>query len=329
MRPPNARHPRAVHVLLSLAVSASAQAFATTGLLVVESDIVLMEDHSGHVVFSADGVTLDCAGFGVRGMGIGTGILVEARTQVTVANCSVTNFETGIALAASTSSTLISNTAVSNSTWGFLLNGATGNRITGNSAVRNGSASSPGAGVGLLHSDDNVISGNTSRGNFAGIALESSRRTTVAGNLVSGNDNGEGISLRSCEDFILEGNVVTNNSNGGIALYGSSNGLLVDNISNGNLQGFKIYLASNGNRFSGNTAQRNDFYGFEMGNSHGNTLESNRANGNDYIGIGLFSATANVIRDNQACRNTLLDAIQHDGSGNSFIDNRFCTSSGI
>jgi hypothetical protein len=99
--------------VIALVIAVDPPAPATTGTMVITTDTTLTEDHDAGSVdvgieFAADDVTLDCAGYTVSGGGIGSGILIEGHTGVTVKNCLVTAFSSGIVIGGS-SKTLRAN----------------------------------------------------------------------------------------------------------------------------------------------------------------------------------------------------------------------------
>ncbi len=234
----------------------------TTGEMVVARDTTLVQDHVGTVVIAADDVTLDCAGHRITGTGTaedgsdGTGVLVDSRTGVTVENCHVTNFSTGLIVADSTATvlrdnsasgnrqgfevarstaTLTDNVANDNASWGFFLSGDNdGTKLTGNAARLNG---------------------------FIGYVLDNSSGNELDANRASQN----GWDSTFFTDFQLsgsDGNYLSNNVTsgpGGFRLGGSDNNSFTDNTAN---RGLFWLNRSSGNTFTGNTATDNEEIGF-------------------------------------------------------------------
>lgn len=93
---------------LAAALPSSAQAAACP--TPITTGTVLTADCDGSIDITADGVTLDCAGYTITGAGAGSGILLDGRTGVTVKNCNVTGFSFGIVLQDSSGNTLSDNT---------------------------------------------------------------------------------------------------------------------------------------------------------------------------------------------------------------------------
>lgn len=106
-------------------------------------------------------VTLDCAGHALVGADHGAqeGIIVDG-TGVTVQNCTVSGFRSGIRLRGGGGSVVSGNDVVGNTHYGIELAVAT----TGNQIVDNLVADSGDEGIHVgSHADDNVIAGNDIR----------------------------------------------------------------------------------------------------------------------------------------------------------------------
>jgi hypothetical protein len=102
---------------------------------------------------SADGATLDCGGAKLIGDGAGIGILSSATSHVTITNCYVQGYATGIAVNDVQHGTLF-QTALFSNTVGMQLDEVTAMRITQNYAWGNGS------GIHLAGASDTEISQN-------------------------------------------------------------------------------------------------------------------------------------------------------------------------
>ena len=81
---------------------------------IVTATCTLTVDLTDSVVMAADGMTLDCDGHSITGVGGDVGIELSGRTGVVITNCTVTNFDDGISLTNSDGNTLINNTASGN-----------------------------------------------------------------------------------------------------------------------------------------------------------------------------------------------------------------------
>jgi parallel beta-helix repeat protein len=135
------------------------------------------------------GITLNCAGHTISGSG-DFGILLFGVSKVTVENCKVTGFLTGIAVEDGSSNTLTKNTANNNKEVsgsggdGFFLYDASSTTLSGNTANSNTVF-----GFELYDSSGNTLSGNTANSNGVdGFSLlRSSKSNTLTGNTANNN----------------------------------------------------------------------------------------------------------------------------------------------
>jgi parallel beta-helix repeat protein len=217
----------------------TAQAFATTGTLVVSSDTTLTEDHHGAVWFAADSVTLDCAGHSVIGPAAApspnVGIGAFGRSGVGVRNCRVDGFGHGISLSGVTSFSLVGNTSANSEKVGIALYDASAGLV-----VRNAVTDSGWWGISAQNVHDVQFVGNRSASNgYDGFAVHTPwpqvRYTTgirFVGNVSSGN-GWDGFRLDELADgSTLFGNVADGNVHG--FMIGSSNNTLATNVATGN-----------------------------------------------------------------------------------------------
>ena len=131
--------------------------------------------HSGQngLNIGADNIVLNCAGQTITGLNSETGIYLSGRTGVTVKNCIIKNFATGITLDSSNHNTLFNNTlkdilGVVGGTGATGAAGATGvdnlsgNGVAGGNGADGGAGETGGNGIGinLLSSTGNNLSSN-------------------------------------------------------------------------------------------------------------------------------------------------------------------------
>ncbi len=220
---------------------ASAQAAALSCGSSVSGDpgdiVTLAQDLTGcpgnGLVIGSDNIILDCDGHSISGSGafFTNGVLLSSRSNVTVMNCKVSNFNNGIVLASYSNSNRIVNNTV------------TGNRLYGIYLVSNPSG--------------NIISGNVLANNYGGVSVYFANNNSVLGNNVTDNVNGIAVYFRSSGN-ILEGNKALRNSNAGIYLdpYVSGNTLtanfLCTNVA------YDILSQNSSNYGSGNTCDKPD-----------------------------------------------------------------------
>jgi len=235
-------------------------AFATTGTRIITTNTVLTEDHIGKIVINADGVTLNCKDYKVKGTGTGYGIDVVGRSGVSVTHCHTENFGVG-----------------------FRLQDSYNSDLTENSSTRNASTS---GGFYVKSSHDILISKNTSFGNIRGrgFAVRNSRDLTLSKN--DAHNNGfRGIDVGESTDIFIEKNTVTDNGSAGVVLYNCSRITVEKNtIENSAYQGFYLLNVKN-SRFEKNKANKNNTYGFDVSGGSNNLFDKNTAKNNGSLDL--------------------------------------------
>lgn len=170
----------------------------------------------GVIIINASNVVLDCNGAIINGTMTGSdyGIYSRDYDNVTIKNCNVMNYLTGIELEMSSDSTITHNNLSFNR-----------------------------YGIYLFYSDDSMVTNNNANSNkYKGIGLASSSNNLVTNN--NANANGDGIFLGSfSQNNKIAGNNASSNKQAGIYIYGdSSSNKFSNNRMNNNLYG--IYLGS-------------------------------------------------------------------------------------
>jgi parallel beta-helix repeat protein len=181
-------------------------------------------------------------------------------------------------------SVVLGNSLSHNSWDGLVLIGSPGSRIAGNQLDANGNN-----GTEVNGGSDSVsIIANSADDNQAfGFVLGSARQALVVGNSARGNDTG--VLLFDLHDSLIAWNSLTRNR-AGLELNGGQFG-------------------SDGNRLTGNTANRNDETGIGVvGGANANVVSGNTANANegtngDGGGIYVRASTGNQLSGNVANAN--------------------------
>lgn len=200
---------------------------------------------NGSIIVERDSVVVDGAGFTLQGTGADNskGIYVEYRSNITIRNLQITDFDYGIRFLEASNNTITGNhitiTNFKEDPWikfGILLGHSSKNSIIGNNITNYE------WGIGVTHSDNNTISKNKITNNFRGLDFTASENNTVTGNYIANNT--DGIALENMYNSIVE-NTITNNSDIGIFLNGAGyNNIIGNNITNNRL-GISVSICYN------------------------------------------------------------------------------------
>ncbi|MBN1875336.1 MAG: right-handed parallel beta-helix repeat-containing protein [Anaerolineae bacterium] len=139
-------------------------------------------------------ITLDCNGATLNGTGTGYGIYVpDSLSNITIQNCTVTNYR-----------------------YGIYINGASNIVLTGNTLRANQ------YGIVLGATDTNTVTHNTASTNQeAGIYVEGTTGNTIADNTFNSNGN-LGIFLHTSPNNIISNNQICHNTSADINVYDST-----------------------------------------------------------------------------------------------------------
>ncbi|RLI39344.1 hypothetical protein DRO69_14390, partial [Candidatus Bathyarchaeota archaeon] len=164
------------------------------------------------IVVERDNIVIDGAGYTLQGTGIGTGIVLSGRTNVTVQNTQIKNFYYGIRLDDSNNNSISGNN-IANNDDGIHLSLSSNNSICGNNITAN-----EGYGIWLGWSSNNSICGNTFTND--GLYIYSSYQNVVEDNTVNGKPL-----------VYLEGASDTSVMEAGQVILVSCNSIRVENLS--------------------------------------------------------------------------------------------------
>lgn len=171
---------------------------------------------TGNITSDSDGIivqrnnmTLDGAGFWVQG--IGTGISLLGRNNVTVKNAQIKGFSLGVLLDSCQNVIVFGNNVTENGGYGIYLSGSSSNNVSQNRVIRYSDV-----GISLnYYSHSNSIVGNfvvedVYGGTATGMRVSSSDHNTLVGNTVS--NNWIGIELGWClNTFLRDNSVISDN----------------------------------------------------------------------------------------------------------------------
>jgi len=155
----------------------------------------------------ADGITLDCEGHNIDGIDsiFNSGIFFQNRNNITIKNCFVSDWGSGIHMLYSNNSMISNNIANSNFRGIALWHSSSNNTLFNNIANSNY------YGINLTSSNNNTIFNNTANSNEYGIFLWNySSNNTIFNN--TANENGEGIEIfYSSNNNVINENIVCEN----------------------------------------------------------------------------------------------------------------------
>ncbi|HXZ89845.1 MAG TPA: right-handed parallel beta-helix repeat-containing protein [Candidatus Dormibacteraeota bacterium] len=149
--------------------------------------------------------------------------------------------------------------------------------------------------------------------------------TTLTANIGPCSGNGliigaNGITLNCAGHTIT---ATTGNTNEGITVKGQTK-VTVENCKvTGFYVGIDLYFSSTSNTLTGNTANKNAYYGFSLSgsSSSNNILTRNTANNNAYYGFYLSGSSNNILTKNTANGNTLIGFSLSFSSSNTLSGN--------
>jgi parallel beta-helix repeat protein len=297
----------------------------------------LTQDVGESIQIDSDGVTLDCAGYTVAGIGTGYGILISGKTNVAIENCAVRNFSYGIYLDSSNYNNLTNNNASSNSGNGINLYSSNYNTITNNNAssnfwfgidlhssnyntlTNNNASSNSHSGIFISSSSNNTLTSNIASGNFwLGIVFQYSTNNTLTNDIANSNYFGTGFEHSS--NNMLTGNTASGNSYGIFLDSSSNNNFTENNASYNGENGIYVYASNNTTVSGGNASYNNNGIFFDQ--SFNNTIASNYALNNTNDGIKLVVSNYSNISFNTPRFNTV--GIHVTSSSNFTIANNTC-----
>lgn len=318
----------------------------------IYEDTTLTEDHLGGIAIKEPNVTLDCDGFSIIENHVseeGVGVLIEGLTGVSVKNCTVEGFDTGVHIAAS-SDIDVKNTISLSNVYGFFVGGFhpdfpwyESHHVTLMNNTASGATIFEGIGFLVEGGHDITLKNNLSTGNWDnGFRV----RGPANGNLLVNNraesngshgfevhgyfDEGTGTAYEAT-DNVLRGNIAVGNGaiHGGggfqIGAYTTMNTVMANHASKNRWSGFSLVEGANKNTLVKNHAFDNEAWGFLVyEHSTENNLVANLSMRN---GVGSFlgeGSSGNVLESNLLCNNEEANLEYDDSSEPILIGNRIC-----
>lgn len=308
-------------VLLTAILSSSVSAIGPTcggstpcvcGAMINESRTLNSSDNLANcggngLVVEANGITIDCDGNTISGIGGGQGISATGYSGITIKNCSIEGFTTGIQLSNSQGNTIQNNDVINNV-------GETGIHLSevNCSTIENSNVSNNDYGIWLTDSHGNTLQNNVIKFNTNGGVILTSGSTNNAingGEVGNNNDNMDygGVYLEEgSTDNIIIGVYMHDNREGAILMYYSDDNVIDGNniVNNcGDLR--QIYIRSSDNIvIQKNNVTNGTGHGIEIYYSIGTQILNNNISDNNWNGIYIDHAdsdhtiTGNDINDN-------------------------------
>src|SRR3990170_1221468 len=186
----------------------------------------LTGDISDPLVVERDNIVVDGAGHVLEGAGAGRGISLTGRSNITIKNITIREFDFGIDLWNSSGNTISANAIANTSTGIYLVSRSDSNSVSANNIANNQ------WGISLTGASNNSISANNMANNDVGISLAGGSNNSISVNNIT-NNNVYGIYI----SFSLNNNISANNianNTWGIYIYASSNNTICHNNLVGN-----------------------------------------------------------------------------------------------
>ena len=297
------------------------------------------------IQISSSDVVLDCQGFNLTNDGTSdaAGIYIDeydaGTSNITVENCNVAYYDTGISDASASHTSeifLINNSANDNGDGFFIASDSNGN-LTGNSAYNNSYD-----GLYLRSPYNDIVTGNnlTDNGNydfFQDVWANFDCHNIIQNNTGSGNEPILWANSNIAVSNAVFSEVFLCNADGtkmtDVTVHGSdskpndgfymgwTNDAIIRNVdSSDNNAGFSLYYSS-GNTFINDTANSDTGSGFSLSSSSNNNLDFNTAdNDTSEMGFYLSDGSNNILASNTA--NDNIGGIRLEQSnGNTIVNN--------
>jgi len=227
---------------------------------------------SSTIIIERDNIVVDGAGFTVQGTGasFSKGIDLTGRSNVTITNIQIREFDYGVYLYFSSGNSVSGNNITANRK-GISLGASSNNSICENNVTNNGRC-----GIYLYQSSNNTISGNSiiANGVDGGVVLDGSRCNIISANNIT-NNGGWGIELARWAGYsdnnTISGNNVANNNNGIMLSASWYNTIIANNVTN----------------------NKGSYGGIHMDTCSQNILRNNNLAGNKY-NFGVYTSLTSV-----------------------------------
>ncbi len=254
---------------------------------------------------NASNLVFNCSGFSINGSNSGIAINASSQVNITIKDCLITNFSTGIVANNTNNSFFINNTI-------FVVSSAL-SLFSGNfNFIANNTANGTGDVILLITSSSNNLTNNngTSTAN-SGISVRENSNNNTLNNNTGTSGTFVGIGLSTSSNNTLFNNTGISTSNSGIYLSASTYSTLFNNTGvSTNVIGLELDSGSNFNQLFNNT-------GISHNGTGGSGAIRLRAQNNTLIdNIGRANTSAGIFLDTGANNNTL---IRNTGISNTSV----------
>ncbi|MGH9877693.1 MAG: right-handed parallel beta-helix repeat-containing protein, partial [Nitrososphaerales archaeon] len=263
-----------------------------------------------------DNITLDCDGHTLDGTGTGSGVFLNGRMNVTVRNCTITDFSDGINLDFSDSNEIEDNMVTNSDNDGINLDDSNNNTIYHNTVT-----DSDDDGIRLDDSNDNDVTNNNinNSGDDGIFCDDDCNNNTIEGNTIRNSDS-DGIFFEDdVNDNEILNNIIINSGGDGIEFDDDEDDGNDDNqikgncIINANSDGIELDDRNETNDIKNNTIiNANDGIDITDDENFDNDIEGNTVIGTSSGGIEIAGGS----QDNEVFNNNFIntgDPLDDDG----------------
>lgn len=258
------------------------------------------------IVVERNNIIIDGANKTLQGTGIGTGIDLTGRSNVTVKNLEIKEFVWGIRLWSSSNITITQNKLLNNTHLGIYVRYTLNSNLTENLIMDN----EGGILLFQLNNNTRIIGNNMTNCRIYGIQLmHGSNYSYISENNIIGDTQFDGggiyLSYSSSYNTIVNNHIAENSRGAGILISVSSNNNVSENTVTNTYQGISLEWASS-NIVYGNTVTNSSYIGFTLYHSQNNSLLENSirnstynfdVSGEDFSHFMNLIDTSNLVND--------------------------------
>ncbi len=298
------------------------------------------------IYLEGDYITLDCRNNAITGDGSGIGIVVDSGNNVTVENCSVQDFDTGVDFSNTANDTLINSTISATSGDGVYLESSSQSvDLSGISVSSQDSegiytynsdndsftdidaTSDNSVGFQMDYSYNNIVTDvNASSGTDMGVALDYSYNNTMTDVQALAPGGEYGLYLFGSYNNTLTDISASSGSNYGIYVYGSDNNTFTGLNISSSIYACYLY-SSNGNAFSDVIASSNSTAMY-IQYSNNNTMSGSWFSSADGNSIYMDNSAGDMFANSTISSTTAIPLDLYYSTYNTFANNTFISLDG-